>query len=121
MFLDNMLEDLEKEENMKCDIYEKKGIIHIEMDIPGFDKKDIKVEMHKGTLTITAEKTEEEHKDEHKKYLRRERKYYGKYQRSFYLGEVKENEIEAHFNNGILKVTVPKEDANSNKKQIEVK
>ena len=44
MFLDNMLEDLEKEENMKCDIYEKKGIIHIEMDIPGFDKKDIKVE-----------------------------------------------------------------------------
>ena len=110
MFLDNMLEDLEKEENMKCDIYEKKGIIHIEMDIPGFDKKDIKVEMHKGTLTITAEKTEEEHEDEHKKYLR-----------SFYLGEVKENEIEAHFNNGILKVTVPKEDANSNKKQIEVK
>ena len=121
MFLDNMLEDLEKEENMKCDIYEKKGIIHIEMDVPGFDKKDIKVEMHKGTLTITAEKTEEEHEDEHKKYLRRERKYYGKYQRSFYLGEVKENEIEAHFNNGILKVTVPKEDANSNKKQIEVK
>ena len=41
MFLDNMLEDLEKEDNMKCDIYEKKGIIHIEMDIPSFDKKDI--------------------------------------------------------------------------------
>lgn len=121
IFLDNMLEDLNKEEGMKCDIYEKKGIIHIEMDIPGFEKKDIKVEMHKGTLIITAEKNEEEKVENDKKYLRRERSYYGKYQRSFYLGEVKENEIEAHFNNGILKVTVPKEDANTHKRQIEVK
>ena len=47
MFLDNMLEDLEKEDNMKCDIYEKKGIIHIEMDIPSFDKKDIKHLLYK--------------------------------------------------------------------------
>ena len=121
MFLDNMLEDLEKEDNMKCDIYEKKGIIHIEMDIPGFDKKDIKVEMHKGTLTITAEKTAEEHEDEQKKYLRRERRYYGKYQRSFYLGEVKEEACEASFTNGILKIKVPKKLEEETKKNIEIK
>lgn len=120
MFFDNMLEDFDREDNMKCDIYEKGNNIQIEMDIPGFDKKDIKLDMHKGTLSITAEKKENTEEKDGKKYLRRER-YYGKYQRSFYLGDVDEDNIEAKFDNGTLKVTVPKLSIENNKKQIEIK
>ena len=120
IFFDNMLDDFKFEERMKCDIYEKKGVYHIEADIPGFSKDDIKLELNRGNLIITAEKEEkEEEKD--KKYIRRERNYYGKYQRSFYLGEVDEKNIEATFNNGILKVSVPKKHEESSKKLISIK
>ena len=49
---------------MKCDIYEKDNIYHIEADIPGFTKDDIKVEFNKGNLTITAEKSNDEEQEE---------------------------------------------------------
>lgn len=119
LFLDSMLDDFKLDEKMKCDIYEKEGIYHIEADIPGFDKNDIKIEFHKGNLIITAEKTETE-KDEDKKYLRRERTFYGKYQRSFYLGEVEEDKIEATFQNGILKISLPKRQEEDSKKVINI-
>ena len=51
-----------KEENMKCDIYEKDGDYHIEMDVPGYDKKDIKVECNKGNIVVRAEH-QEKHED----------------------------------------------------------
>lgn len=105
--------------NMKCDIYEKGGNYHIEMDIPGFDKNDISIEVKDGYLTISAEKNEEDNKEE-KNYIRKERSY-GKYERSFYLGDLDSENIEAEFNNGILKVTVPKKEAIENKKVIEIK
>ena len=64
IFFDNMLDDFKFEERMKCDIYEKKGVYHIEADIPGFSKDDIKLELNRGNLIITAEKEEkEEEKD----------------------------------------------------------
>ncbi len=121
LFLDSMLGDFEKEDRMKCDIYEKDNIINVEMDIPGFDKKDIKVEIHKGTLIITAEKKEEEITTDDKKYLRRERSFYGKYQRSFYLGDVEEEKIDAKFSDGLLKIAIPKTDVEKNKKQKKIK
>ena len=105
--------------NMKCDIYEKGGNYHIEMDIPGFDKNDISIEVKDGYLTISAEKNEEDNKEE-KNYIRKERRY-AKYERSFYLGDLDSENIEAEFNNGILKVTVPKKEAVENKKVIEIK
>lgn len=117
LFLEDLFDDENKE--MKCDVYEKDGIYHIEADIPGFDKNDIKIELNKGTISIIAEKKAED--SENKKYLRRERVFYGKYTRSFYLGEVDEENIEAEFNNGILKITVPKQNEDVNKKTIEIK
>ena len=70
--------------NMKCDVYEKGGNYHIEMDIPGFDKNDISIEVKNDYLTITAEKNNEvSEEDKEKRYIRQERSY-GKYQRSFY-------------------------------------
>ena len=95
-YFDNALDDLFEDEGakMKCDIYEKDNTYHVDMDLPGFKKEEIKVECNKGNLIVSAEKKhEEEEKDEKKKYLRRER-VYGKYSRSFYLGDVDEENIE---------------------------
>ena len=122
-YLDDLFDNfLSSEDNkMKCDIYEKDGAYHIEMDIPGYKKDEIKVECNKGNLVITAEKSSsDEDKDEDKKYLRRERTY-GKYQRSFYLGDIKEDAIEAKFDNGTLTISIPKIDENENKKLIDIK
>ena len=108
---------------MKCDIYEKNGIYTMEMDIPGFNKEDVKIEVDDNDyLTITAEKTSEsDSSDDGKNYVRKER-CYGKYQRSFYVGDIDKENIDASFENGILKVTMPKkEEEKSSKKTIEVK
>ena len=119
IFFNNFLDSIDSDKNMQCDIYEKYSNIHIEMDIPGFDKEDINIEINKGNLVITAEKKEEENED--KKYLRRERKFYGKYQRSFYLGDIDEENIAASFENGILKISIPKKTEEETKKLIEIK
>ena len=122
-YFDNALDDLFEEEGakMKCDIYEKENIYHVDMDLPGFKKDEIKVECNKGNLIVSAEKKhEEENKDEKKKYIRRER-VYGKYSRSFYLGDVDEENIEASYDNGTLHITVPKIDDNKNRKLIDIK
>ncbi len=117
-YLDDFFDNMEDTNSMKCDIYEKDGDYHIEMDIPGFEKKDISIECDNGNLTITAEKEESEN-DESKKYIKRERTY-GKYQRSFYLGDVEEEKIKAEFKNGMLKIKVPKKEEKNTKKQIKI-
>lgn len=122
-YFDNALDQFfENEGNkMKCDIYEKDNTYHVEMDLPGFKKNEIKIECNKGNLVVTAEKEEnDEEKDENKKYLRRER-VYGKYSRSFYLGDINEDGIEAKFDNGTLTISIPKIDENENKKLIDIK
>ena len=107
--------------DMKCDIYEKGGNVHIELDVPGFDKKDIKLDVDDGILTIEATKNEEtEDKDEEKNYYRRER-VYGTFRRQFNVGNIEESKINAKFNNGVLKISFPKEEKKESKKFIEIK
>ena len=121
-YLDDIFEDFIspfKEIQMKCDVYEKDGDYHIEIDIPGFEKKDINLEVKDGYLIISAEK-QDKVKDEGKHYIRRERKY-GKYQRSFYIGDVESEKIEAEFKDGLLKILVPKIEEVIDKKVIEIK
>lgn len=117
-FFDDFFEPAIKDQ-MKCDVYEKDGDYHIVMDVPGYDKDDITIECDNGYLTISAE-TKEEENDEKKNYIRRERRY-GKFSRSFYVGDVDTDEIEAEFKKGTLKITVPKIEERSTKKQIEIK
>ena len=119
-YLDDIFDNFDstRNNNMKCDIYEKDGDYHIEIDIPGFDKKDIKVECDNGDLTVTAKK-DEEVEDKTKNYIRRERSY-GKYQRSFYIGDMDSNEIRAKFKHGMLKIIVPKVETKETKKHIEI-
>ena len=119
-YLDDIFDNFDstRNNNMKCDIYEKDGDYHIEIDIPGFDKKDIKVECDNGYLTVTAKK-DEEAEDKTKKYIRRERNY-GKYERTFYLGDVDASSIRAKFKHGMLKIIVPKKVEKESKQHIQI-
>lgn len=119
-YLEDFFEDFanSKETVMKCDIYEKDGKCNIEIDVPGFDKKDINIECKNGYLTITAKK-EEKHDDKDKNYIRKERSY-SKTSRSFYIGGATEENVKAEFKDGILKVVVPKIEEKNTKKTIEI-
>ncbi len=105
--------------DMKCDIYEKGGNVHIELDVPGFDKNDIKLDVEDGILTVEATR-ENEKEDEDKNYYRKER-VFGSFKRQFTVGNIKEDEINAKFNNGVLKISFPKEEKKETKKFIEIK
>ena len=121
--LDNIFDSFMEDTNldtMKCDVYEKDGIFHIEAEIPGVDKNNIQIECDYGYLTITATKNEEkEEKDEKKNFIRRER-FSGKTVRRFYVGEVNEDDIKANFKDGILLITLPKEAKKETKKLINI-
>ncbi|MBE5936108.1 MAG: Hsp20/alpha crystallin family protein [Lachnospiraceae bacterium] len=101
---------------MRTDVKECDNGYQLDIDLPGYDKKDVQAKLKDGYLTITAS-TKDEKKDESDgKYIRRER-YYGTCSRRFYVGEHMELEdIKAKFENGILRVTIPKKEA---KPQIE--
>ena len=97
---------------MKTDIKEHDNCYDLTIDLPGVKKDDIKAELNDGYLTISAASdTSKDEKDENGKYICRER-YSGSYSRSFYVGDaVTEQDISAKFENGTLKLTVPKKEA----------
>ena len=108
---------------MNTDIKESENGYEMEIDLPGFSKDEVTVELNEGYLTISASKglnkDEAENEKEAKKgnYIRRER-YTGACQRSFYIGEgITQEDIKASFKHGILKLDIPKKDA----KQVEAK
>ena len=107
---------------MKTDIREDDKSYLLEVDLPGYSKDDIKIDITDGYLTINA-KVEKENNDEKKNYVRRER-FTGEVSRSFYVGDdIKEDEVKANFKNGILTLEVPKlslEDKKKDKKYIEI-
>ena len=89
------------------DISEDESEYLIKMDIPGMDKKDIKVNYQDGRLTVSGERKTET-KEEEKDYIRQER-YRGSFYRSFTLTDtIKDEEIQATFKDGVLKLVVPK-------------
>ncbi|MDK2965981.1 Hsp20/alpha crystallin family protein [Lacrimispora sp.] len=100
-------------ETMKTDVREVDNGYELDIDLPGFQKEDIKARLSEGYLTITAAKAEnKEEKDQNGRYIRRER-YSGSMSRSFYVGNgLKEEDIHAKFENGILKLSVPKNKKN---------
>ena len=98
---------------MKTDIKEMKDGYELEIDLPGFKKDEVTAELKDGYLTVSAVKDlDEDEKDkETGKYIRRER-YSGSCSRSFYVGDgVKQEDIKAKFEDGTLKLLVPKEAA----------
>ncbi len=104
---------------MKTDIRDTDGSYELDIDMPGFKKEDIKAQLKDGYLTISAATSaNNDEQDKEGRYIRRER-YAGSCSRSFYVGEgVKEEDIKAKFENGILKLSIPKVE---NKPQVEEK
>lgn len=122
-YLDNFFDDFAEDKklmNMNCDIYEEGGKYNIVIDIPGFDKKDINIDIEDGYLTIEATRKVENDEEDGKRYIKRER-FYGSFKRQFYIGDVSDENIEAQFKDGTLKVTVPKVEEKNTKKSIEIK
>ena len=108
---------------MSTDIKEKDNGYELAMEVPGFDKEDLKLELEKGYLTIIAEhKNSSEKKDEDGHLIRQER-YYGSAKRSFYVGDqITKDDIQAKYDKGILNVFIPKKDVKKleNKQTIEI-
>ena len=99
---------------MKTDIREKDGSYELDVDLPGFKKDEVQLNLENGYLTISAEeslnrdeKEEGKEKDEGR-YLRRER-YAGRCSRSFYVGDaLQPSDLSATFEDGILRISMPK-------------
>ncbi|MBE5958612.1 MAG: Hsp20/alpha crystallin family protein [Lachnospiraceae bacterium] len=99
--------------NISSDVKETEGGYEIDMELPGFSKEDVKAQIKDGYLTISAEHSEnnDEKDKKQEKYIRRER-YYGKCQRSFYVGDnITEEDVTGKFENGVLTMFVPKKEA----------
>lgn len=96
---------------MKTDVKEQDDHYEVDIDLPGFKKDEIQIELKDGYLTVSAEKgLDKDEEDKKGKYIRKER-YAGALSRTFYLGEeIREEEIKAKFENGILSVSIPKEE-----------
>ena len=117
-FMDFSFPDIDKElygkraQNiMKTDVKELEDRYEVMVDLPGFHKEDIRLELNDGTLTISAVKSLDKEDESKGNYIRRER-VVGNMQRSFYVGKaLTEEDIHAKYENGILKLDIPKKDA----------
>lgn len=109
-------------EAFKTDIKDEGDKFVLEAELPGFDKSDIDIDLRDGTLTIKAEHSDSNDKnDKEGNYIRRERSY-GSFSRSFDVTNIDENAIGAEFKNGILELTLPKkEDKEEPIRKIEIK
>ena len=96
---------------MKTDVKETQDGYVVDIDLPGFKKEEIQMQLENGYLTVNASKgLDREEKNEDGRYVRRER-YAGSMSRSFYVGEnVTENDIHPRYENGILTFELPKEE-----------
>lgn len=109
---------------MNTDVKENEKDYELTMSMPGVQKDNVKAELNDGYLTISASTdTNNDEKDKAGHYIRRER-YSGSCQRSFYVGkDVTEDDIKASFEDGTLKMTIPKKEAKpavESKKQIAI-
>lgn len=93
---------------MRVDVKDEGDHYLLEADLPGFAKEDVNVEIEDGVLTISAEKRQEKSSDEKANYLYNERRFM-KFQRSFSLNGIDESAVSGTSENGVLKLTLPKQ------------
>ena len=122
MFGDDPFFRRDSSKEMRTDIKEKSDKYLIDIDLPGYDKEDIKIDIQDGYLNVHAE-THTENEDEEEKFVRKER-FYGECSRSFYVGDnITEEDIRASFRNGTLRIEIPKKEQNEQipeKKYIQI-
>lgn len=97
---------------MKTDVHEHDDGYEVDIDLPGFKKEEIKLSLENGYLFVGAEKTLDQDQKNKKGKLIRQERYAGSMQRSFYVGDtLTEEDIKAKFEDGVLKLFVPKKEA----------
>ena len=96
--------------SMRTDIKELDDSYELDVQLPGYNKEDVEVEIKNGYLTVRANHTENTEDKEDSKYIRKEC-YTGSCERSYYVGDkLTSDDVKANFANGVLQLTVPKED-----------
>jgi len=121
-FFDNILPDYRRttSDYPRLDIYEDDKAIYIEAEVAGFNKKDVKVAVKDGIISITGEKKETK-KEKENNYYRKER-YYGSFERRFKLpADIDSKKIKAETKDGVLNISIPKTEYKENIIDIEVK
>ena len=95
---------------MKTDVHEHDDHYELDIDLPGFKKDEITLELKDGYLIVSAAKGLDKDENDEKGKLIRQERYAGSMQRTFFVGkDVREDEIKARFEHGVLQLTVPKE------------
>ena len=93
---------------MKTEVRETENSYEVDVDLPGFQKDEIRLDLKDGYLTIQAAKgLDKDEKDKKGKYIRQER-YAGAMSRSFYVGDVEPDQISAKYEHGVLQISLPK-------------
>lgn len=106
--------------SMKTDVKENEKEYILTAEMPGFEKSEIDIEVNNDILTIKG-KRDEQYSEEKEGYLRKERNY-GSFKRSFRLDNIKEDNITASYENGILQLVLPKNNlTQKNSKKIEIR
>ena len=114
--LDRKLYGRRAGKEMLTDIKEHDDHYDLEIELPGFKKEDLSVSLEDGYLTVTAEKSHDQDKENGGKLIRQER-YYGSMTRSFYVGEdITSDEIKGKYEHGVLTISLPKKEE---QKQVE--
>ena len=102
---------------MKTDVRETDNSYELDVDLPGFKKDEINVDLQDGYLTIQASKgLDKDKKDKEGRYIRQER-YAGACSRSFYVGDIQPDQVSAKYEDGILKISLPKQEKRELPKQ----
>ncbi|MBR6321434.1 MAG: Hsp20/alpha crystallin family protein [Lachnospiraceae bacterium] len=97
---------------MKMDVHEAEDHYEVDIDLPGFKKDEITLELNNGYLTVQAAKGLDQDENDKKGKLIRQERYAGAMQRSFYVGDqLKEEDIKASFKHGVLNLQIPKQEA----------
>ena len=93
---------------MKTDVRETESSYELDVDLPGFKKEEVSVDLKDGYLTISAAKgLDRDEQDKKGRYIRQER-YAGACSRSFYVGDVEPDQVSAQYKHGVLRITLPK-------------
>ena len=97
---------------MKTDVHEHEDHYEVDIDLPGFAKDEITIELNNGYLTVSAAKGLDKDQNDKKGKLIRQERYAGAMQRSFYVGEeLTEEDVKASFKHGVLSLSIPKKEA----------